>query len=70
MKQANLKTAKQCAFCRYWNDPADSAIHPKSPQLGIWEYDEHARAMCMLKNRDTPGSGLCSRYECKKEIYR
>lgn len=70
MKQANLKTVMRCAFCKNWYDPADSAIRPKVPQLNIWEYDDRAKAMCMLKNTDTLGSALCSHYECKKELIR
>ena len=29
MRLANIKTAKHCAFCKYWYDSTNSAIEPK-----------------------------------------
>lgn len=40
MPTANIKTIKKCAFCKYWYDPTNSAISPRSPKINLWEYDD------------------------------
>lgn len=43
MPTFNVKSGqKLCAFCKYWNDPGNSAISPKLHAVGIWEYDKKA----------------------------
>ena len=64
---ANIKHVKKCAFCKYWYDPTNSAIEPKSPAINVWQYDEKAKHMCMKKNYDMSAGAFCSRYECKLE---
>lgn len=43
MPTANIKTAKKCAFCKYWYDPTNSAISPRSPKINLWEYDDKCK---------------------------
>lgn len=45
----NLKTAKRCAFCKYWYDPTNSAIEPKNPRSNTWKFDDHCKKMCLKK---------------------
>lgn len=40
MLSVNIKIDKRCAFCKNWHDPTSSAIRPKFPAQGIWEYDK------------------------------
>lgn len=57
---------KLCAFCKYWNDPTNSAISPRAPQIGSWEYDRNVEAMCIkrgIKRRSYIAG--CNEYECK-----
>ena len=63
--QASLRVNKMCAFCKHWYDPTNSAIEPKAPQLGIWQYDEKAVKKCLLKGLNTPARQSCKKYECK-----
>lgn len=63
----NIKHMKKCAFCKYWVDPVNSAIAPKSPAIGLWEIkDVNQKCICSLKNIPMPANGFCSRdYSCK-----
>lgn len=65
MPIVNIKTTKKCAFCKYWYDPTNSAISPRSPRINLWEYDEKAKNKCLQKNFDMRASAFCSQYECK-----
>ena len=67
MMQANLKNAKKCAFCKYWYDPTNSAIAPKYPQRGVWEYDQNVKKKCLKTNFDKRADSWCSKYEGKIE---
>lgn len=66
----NIKNIKKCAFCKYWYDPANSAISPRSPQINLWEYDDKAKRKCMQRNYDVQASAFCGKYECKLEVIR
>lgn len=68
MQQLNLSNCKKCALCKYWYDPTNSAISPKSPQINIWEYDEKAKNMCLQKGITISANASCSKYQCKLEI--
>ena len=68
MPNVNIKLIKKCAFCKYWYDPTNSAISPRTPQINSWSYDEKAKAKCLLKNYDTKASSFCGKYECKLEV--
>ena len=64
-KTADVTAAKKnCAFCRYWYDPTNSAIRPKS---GVyWEYDTDAKRRCMKKVKAEMQSwASCGDYVCK-----
>lgn len=56
---------KKCAFCKHWYDPTNSAINPKVPNIGIWQYDGDVRKKCLLKNIDQKGGAFCSKFEIK-----
>ena len=62
----------KCAFCKYWYDPANSYISPKSPVMDIWSYDTDAKCKCLKKNLNMPsgGGGGCKYYECKIMLNR
>ena len=66
MQQFQIKSSiRKCAFCRHWYDPTNSAIRPKAPGIGIWEYDERRREMCLLRNSPVESFYGCSHYERK-----
>ena len=68
MSTANIKTVKKCAFCKYWYDPTNSAISPRSTKINLWEYDDKAKMKCLQKNYDMRASAFCGKYECKLEV--
>ena len=61
----NIKTVKKCAFCKYWYDPTNSAINPKSPAIGQWEIIPNIKNKCLKTNLNMASTAFCSRYECK-----
>ena len=63
----NCKYIKKCAFCKYWYDPTNSAINPKSPAIGMWEIrDVNQKCLCTRKNLQMPANAFCSQdYQCK-----
>ena len=62
----NINHAKKCAFCKFWYDPANSNILPKTPQFGIWQInDTNKRCLCTKKNLQVPAHSSCPKYECK-----
>lgn len=65
MDIANVKVSKMCAFCRYWYDPSNLTIEPKSPTIGLWKYDSKAKKKCNINGLNMPARASCSRYECK-----
>ena len=65
MIQANIKNCRRCAFCKHWYDPTNSAISPKYPQQGVWEYDQKATRKCLKNNLNKSASSLCGGYELK-----
>lgn len=67
MQLVNSKNTsiKKCAFCKYWYDPTNSAIKPKDPRAGYWEFDERAKNICLIKNTDMPSYHNCNKYEGK-----
>ncbi len=64
----NIKTAKKCAFCKYWYDPTNEAVSPKYPHMNIWEYDDKSKKKCLKKSIDIRANSFCSKYECKLDI--
>jgi hypothetical protein len=63
----NIRHIKKCAFCKYWNDPTNSAIVPKSPAIGLWEIKNiNQKCICFKKNIPMPANGFCNNdYEQK-----
>lgn len=63
----NIKHIKKCAFCKYWYDPANSAITPKAPNIGLWEIkDINQKNLCLKKNIPMSANAFCSNdYEGK-----
>ena len=56
---------KKCAFCKHWYDPTNQYIKPKTPSLGMWQYESSAKCMCLLKNIQMPASHQCPKFENK-----
>ena len=67
MYEINIKSKmmKKCAFCKHWYDPTNSAINPKMPNMGIWEYDGNARKKCLIRNVEQKGGEFCKKFEIK-----
>lgn len=65
MKLGNVKSTKICAFCKYWYDPANSAIQPKNTVAGFWEYDNNAINKCLKTNSNRMAWTSCGKFECK-----
>ena len=61
----NNGSIKKCAFCRHWYDPTNAAIAPRAPIVGLWEFEPSIKAMCLLRNTETPGFHTCSKFDCK-----
>ena len=68
MAIGNIKSVKKCAFCKYWYDPTNSVISPRSPKINLWEYEEQVRKKCLKKGYDMKSDSFCGKYECKLEI--
>lgn len=65
----NIKSIKRCAFCKYWYDPTNEYITPKTPKVNLWEFDNSAKCMCMQRNvKIAAGNAACQKYECKIPI--
>ena len=64
----NIKTSKKCAICKYWYDPNNEGINPKSPQINIWEFDNLLKKICLQTGIHMQGSGFCNKYCCKLDI--
>lgn len=57
----NIKHINKCAFCKYWYDPTNSAIVPKSPAIGLWQIkDVNQKSKCLKKNIPMPANAFCS----------
>ncbi len=67
MQMVNIRSNsfKKCAFCKFWYDPTNSVIRPKSPSVGFWEFDERQKAQCMERNTETASAYFCSKFACK-----
>ena len=66
MKTFNVKThSRCCAFCKYWYDPANSAIAPKNIVGGFWEFDDKVWNVCKNFGTKQRAGGSCPKYECK-----
>lgn len=65
MMRIDVRHCRKCAFCKYWYDPTNSAISPKYPQRGIWEYDHRAKKKCLKTNMEKTAASFCSKYEPK-----
>ena len=57
----------QVCILQYWYDPTNSAISPKAPNIGIWEYDERRQAKCLVRNAEMPAYHGCAKYAGKLE---
>lgn len=58
-------SGKCCAFCKFWYDPANSAIRPKQPRVGLWEYDHDKSSVCAQCKRERQSWQRCGKFECK-----
>lgn len=66
----NIKTSRSCAFCKYWYDPANSAISPKAPNINLWNVDDKCKNMCLKTNIEKKATATCSRFELKLAIQK
>lgn len=64
----NSKMMKKCAVCKQWYDLTNSAINPKVPNLGIWEYDASVRKKCLIRGVEQNGGEFCRKFEMKFEM--
>lgn len=69
MRRFNIKVNRACAFCKFWYDPTNSAIEPKAPASGVWEYDESVKKPCMKPHSTMKRMSwaCCNEYVCKIE---
>lgn len=65
MKLANVKNARNCAFCKHWYDPTNNCIKPKNSVSGFWEFDNSATNKCLKTNTNRASWTSCGSYECK-----
>lgn len=63
----NIKVNHYCGFCKYWYDPANSAISPHIANMNLWNMDK-CEKICTKKNTRIQSVGYCPKYECKLEI--
>ena len=70
MQYHNLKNNRRCAFCKHWYDPTNSAIMPKHPTAGIWEYDDKIESICQKTGFKRKSFMACQDYVCKIEYYK
>lgn len=68
MTTIDLTVSKKCAFCKYWYDPQNQAIMPKTPNHNIWSYDDTVRKKCLKRNLEVLAMNSCGDYECKIPI--
>lgn len=63
----NVKSTRKCAFCKYWYDPANSGIAPKSPTIGLWEIKNvNQKNLCTKRNMQMSAFASCgSGFVCK-----
>ena len=62
----DIKTAKKCAFCKYWYDPTHSGITPKAPHIGLWTIpDPKKKCLCKKTNTQMTATNCCNKYACK-----
>ncbi len=62
---AKTESTKKCAFCRNWYDPTNSAIRPKSPSVGIWEFDPAVMKPCIVRPGERKAFYCCPDFICK-----
>ena len=67
MKQANVKSNKFCAFCKYWYDPTNAAIAPKNVLANIWQFDDAVWNICKRYGSKRRAGMACQKYE-KKDL--
>lgn len=63
----NVKNSsiRKCAFCKYWYDITNTAIRPRAPKGGFWEFDPMARKQCLRRSNEQPATYCCPMFECK-----
>ena len=62
--QENKASIRRCAFCKYWYDPANSAITPKGG-YGRWEINQDMKKKCRMWNIEKKSWSVCKKFECK-----
>ena len=62
---ADIKKVKQCTFCKYWNDPSNSNIKPKTMDARVWEYESSTFCICTQGKGKRRASSTCNKFENK-----
>ena len=66
MAKKGTPSIKVCAFCKYWYDPANSALAPKRGMKDVWEYTRGIKNACSQKcNMPIMSQFSCSKFEPK-----
>ena len=70
MQTIHIDRQKRCAFCKYWDDPANAAIspHPNAEKSRLWSYDPDRKNKCLASTMVKRGNAVCNRYVCKITI--
>ena len=68
MGSINISREQKCAICKYWFDPACTAIKPRAPQMNLWDVENNAQKMCLQKGFDTSAMNSCFKFKNKLEI--
>ncbi len=66
-RKINPQTSKLCAFCRYWNDPANCHIAPVK-NSSLWEYDANVKSVCIKQKYEIISNASCPNFECKIKL--
>jgi hypothetical protein len=59
----SLQSARICAFCKYWWDPACTCIRPQNMQF--WQYEASAKCRCLKRGADMAASASCGMFRYK-----
>ena len=62
LRSTNIRSSKICAFCKYWYDPANTAIIPQNVKGGFWQYDDTIWNICQLYGTKRRSGMGCVKY--------
>ncbi|MEE3403218.1 MAG: hypothetical protein VZR73_03955 [Acutalibacteraceae bacterium] len=59
----NIKSARLCAFCKYWWGPACRYIAPNKETL--WVFEPSAKCRCIKRGMDMQAQASCGMFSYK-----